>query len=60
MGLNNRPVSARISNGSRMIVNGQPTTGVKVFPVTFLKKTNPYQFKSFDFVNKPVSGSTEN
>jgi hypothetical protein len=60
MGINIRPVSARISNGSRMIVNGQPTTGVKAFPVTFLKKTNPYQFKSSDFINKTVSGSTEN
>lgn len=44
MGLNIRPVSGRIANGSRLIVNGQPTTGIKVFTQTFSQKkstTNP-------------------
>ena len=38
MGLNIRPRSGRIANGSRLIVNGQPTTGSKVFPQTFSQK----------------------
>ena len=60
MGLNIRPKSGRIANGSKLIVSGQPTTGSKVFPVTFSKKSNPYQFKESDFINKPTSGSTGN
>mgnify|MGYP006276703377 CR=1 FL=1 len=60
MGLNFRPRSPRIANGSRLIVTGQPTTGSKVFPVTFLQKSNPYQAKQSDFINKPTSGTTGN
>jgi hypothetical protein len=60
MGLNFRPVSGRIANGSKLIVTGQPTTGSKVFPVTFSKKSNPYQVAQSDFINKPTSGATGN
>jgi hypothetical protein len=42
MGLNFRPRSGRIANGSKMIVPGQITSGQKVFPVSFTKKSNPY------------------
>ena len=60
MGLNLRPTSGRIANGSKLIVSGQATTGLKVFPVTFSKKSNPYQVNKSDFINKPTSGSTGN
>jgi hypothetical protein len=60
MGLNFRPVSGRIANGSRLIVNGQPSTGEKVFPITFSKKSNPYQTSTSNSVNNTVSGSTGN
>ena len=42
MGLNFRPRSGRIANGSKMIVSGQITTGQKVFPNSFTQKSNPY------------------
>lgn len=42
MGLEVRKTSGKIANGSRLIVNGQQTTGQKVFPNTFNKKSNPY------------------
>jgi hypothetical protein len=38
MGLNIRPKSGRIANGSRLIVDGQPTTGIKVFTPSFKYK----------------------
>ena len=43
MGLNFRKRSGKIANGSRLVVEGQITTGQKVFPVTFGSKTNPYE-----------------
>ena len=61
MGLNIRPVSARIANGSRLVVSGQPTTGSKVFPITFTKKSNPYSsVTSGSGSTLPTSGSTTN
>ena len=61
MGLNIRPKSARIANGSKLIVTGQPTTGDKVFPITFNQKTNPYSSITSGMDNQaPVSGSTTN
>lgn len=45
MGLNFRKRSGRIADGSRLIVPGQITTGVKVFPNSFgykKKSTNEY------------------
>lgn len=38
MGLNLRPRSGRIANGSRLIVNGQPTTGSKLTQLSFTRK----------------------
>lgn len=38
MGLNLRPRSGRIANGSRLIVNGQPTTGSKLTQPIFTRK----------------------
>ena len=38
MGLNFRKRSGRIANGSTLIVPGQPSTGVKVFQLTFTQK----------------------
>ena len=60
MGLNIRPTNGRIANGSRLIVTGQPTTGSKVFPITFTKKSNPYNRSQNDVPLPPVSGSTSN
>ena len=42
MGLNFRKRSGKIANGSRLVVDGQVTTGQKVFPNTFNQKSNPY------------------
>jgi hypothetical protein len=42
MGLNFRKRSGKIANGSRLVVEGQVTTGQKVFPNTFNQKSNPY------------------
>jgi hypothetical protein len=42
MGLSFRKRSGRIANGSKLIVEGQITTGIKVFPNTFNLKSNPY------------------
>lgn len=42
MGLDFRRRSGRIANGSRLVVEGQITTGQKVFPNTFSQKSNPY------------------
>lgn len=42
MGLDFRKRSGRIANGSRLVVEGQVTTGQKVFPNTFNQKSNPY------------------
>jgi len=59
MGLNIRPTSGRIANGSKLIVSGQPTTGVKVFPITFTKKSNPYNsLPSSSEEIQQLSGST--
>jgi hypothetical protein len=42
MGLDFRRKSGRIANGSKLIVPGQITTGIKVFPNTFnQKKSDP-------------------
>ena len=60
MGLNIRPTNGRIANGSRLIVIGQPTTGSKVFPITFNKKSNPYKKSQNDFPIPSTSGSTSN
>jgi hypothetical protein len=38
MGLDFRRKSGRIANGSKLIVPGQITTGIKVFPNTFNQK----------------------
>jgi hypothetical protein len=38
MGLDFRRKSGRIANGSKLIVPGQITTGIKVFPNTFSQK----------------------
>jgi hypothetical protein len=57
MGLNIRPTNGRIANGSRLIVTGQPTTGSKVFPITFTKKSNTYQGSQNQL---STSGSTSN
>ena len=60
MGLNIRPKSGRIANGSRLVVSGQVTTGQKVFPVTF-KKTNPYDLTPTQKeALQSLSGSTTN
>jgi hypothetical protein len=59
MGLNIRPTSGRIANGSKLIVAGQPTTGIKVFPVTFTKKSNPYNsLPNANEQMQQLSGST--
>jgi hypothetical protein len=42
MGLDFRKRSGRIANGSRLVVEGQLTTGLKVFINSFNKKSNPY------------------
>lgn len=42
MGLNFRKRSGKIANGSRLVVEGQVTSGQKVFPNTFNQKSNPY------------------
>lgn len=58
MGLNIRPKSGRIANGSRLIVPGQPVTGQKVFPNSFNQKTNPYQINpNIEFV-PPIPSRT--
>jgi hypothetical protein len=38
MGLDFRRRSGRIANGSKLIVPGQITTGIKVYQITFTKK----------------------
>ncbi len=61
MGLDFRKKSGRIANGSRLIVEGQQTTGQKVFPNTFNKKTNPYDLTpSQKEMLQSVSGNTSN
>ena len=58
MGLNIRPKSGRIANGSRLIVPGQPVTGQKVFPNSFNQKTNPYQINpNIEFI-PPIQSRT--
>lgn len=58
MGLNIRPKSGRIANGSRLIVPGQPVTGQKVFPNSFNQKTNPYQINpNIEFI-PPIPSRT--
>ncbi len=47
MGLNIRPKSGRIANGSRLIVDGQPTTGSKVFEPSFKYKTSATKDSEF-------------
>ncbi len=61
MGLNIRPISGKIANGSRLVVSGQPNTGSKVFPITFTKKSNPYSLitNNTQYILS-VSGSTTN
>jgi hypothetical protein len=56
MGLNIRPTSGRIANGSRLIVDGQPTTGVKVFTPSFKYKTSAT--KDSEFYNHSVNQQT--
>jgi hypothetical protein len=61
MGLSYRKKSGRIANGSRLVVEGQITTGQKVFPVTFSQKTNPYDLTpSQKELISSQSGSTSN
>ena len=61
MGLNFRPRSGRIANGSRTIVTGEIPTGQKVFPVTFTMKSNPYDLTpSQKEILQSLSGSTTN
>ena len=57
MGLNFRPRSGRIANGSKMIVPGQITSGQKVFPVSFTQKSNPYNFPAPTVPIIPVTPS---
>lgn len=40
MGLDFRKKTGRIANGSRLIVDGQPTTGQKVFSPSFKYKVS--------------------
>jgi hypothetical protein len=61
MGLSFRKRSGRIANGSRLVVEGQITTGQKVFPVTFNQKSNPYDLTSSQKSDSLTqSGSTSN
>lgn len=61
MGLDFRKRSGRIANGSRLVVEGQITTGQKVFPNTFLQKTNPYDLTPAQKeLLQSTSGSTTN
>ena len=61
MGLDFRKTSGRIANGSKLVVPGQITTGVKVFPNTFSMKKNPYDLtpEQKDLLQS-VSGNTTN
>ena len=60
MGLNIRPTSGRIANGSRLIVNGQPTTGSKVFTPSFKNKTSASKDSDFYVIPSPTPTSTPN
>lgn len=61
MGLNFRKRSGRIANGSRLVVEGQVTTGQKVFPNTFSQKSNPYELKPTQLdQTQSQSGTTTN
>jgi hypothetical protein len=61
MGLDFRKRSGRIANGSRLVVEGQVTTGQKVFPVTFNGKSNPYDLTPTQReVIQSQSGTTTN
>ena len=50
MGLDLRPRTGRIANGSRLIVNGQPTTGSIVYQLTFNQKQSAPVDKNQDIV----------
>lgn len=61
MGLEFRKKSGRIANGSKLVVPGQVTTGQKVFPVTFTKKSNPYDLSPEQKeLQQSITGSTTN
>lgn len=61
MGLSFRARTGKIANGSRMVVSGQVTTGQKVFPNTFNKKTNPYDLTPTQKeALQSLSGTTSN
>lgn len=58
MGLNLRPRTGRIANGSRLIVNGQPTTGTKVYQLTFNQKQSAPIDKNPDIVPSSTPSQT--
>ena len=60
MGLNIRPTSGRIANGSRLIVDGQPTTGSKVFTPSFKYKTSATKDSEFYEAILPFLTPTSN
>jgi hypothetical protein len=61
MGLDFRKRSGRIANGSKLVVPGEITTGQKVFPNSFLQKTNPYDLSPTQKeLIQSTSGTTSN
>lgn len=61
MGLDYRKKSGRIANGSKLVVPGQITTGIKVFPNSFNMKQNPYDLTPDQkALQQSMSGNTTN
>lgn len=61
MGLDIRKTSGRIANGSKLVVPGQITTGIKVFPNSFNQKKNPYDLTPEQKeLQQSMSGNTTN